>query len=261
MQRRSEAGFSLLELAIVLVVLGALASSLLGPLQVQVESRDRAKTQTTLDDARVALLGFAAVNGRLPCPDADGDGWPDPSFDVAQKASATCLAPEGLLPWLALAVPTLDAWGNRLRYRVNGPRFTWPDSDGLCNGNAQGEFDFCTTGEIGIRTRGDNPGTSAVESKFSYLVADGVPAVVWSGGRNGTGLRAANAGAVSALGPDEAANADGDASFVFRGYSRAEGACTDDATETVPLCSFDDLGVWLSPYVLFEQLVAARRLP
>ena len=250
-------GFSLVELAVVLAVLGLLAAGLLVPLEVQMESRDRALAQRQLEQAREALYGFAMRFGRLPCPDADGDGRPDPAFDATRKATANCTRAEGSLPGLALGVQVVDPWGQRLRYRVSAPRFTWPDSDGLCNGGLQQELDFCATGDLEIHGRGDDPATNAAqEGKFDFLIASEVPALVWSGGRN-----ASSSGGANPVGADEADNQDGDARFVFRAFSRGQGGCSDAGAESVPLCDFDDLGVWLSPYALFERLVAARRLP
>ena len=250
-------GFSLVELAVVLAVLGLLAAGLLTPLAVQMESRDRAIAVTQLEQAREALYGFAMRNGRLPCPDVDADGRADPAFDPARKTTSICTRPEGALPGVELGVPTVDPWGQRLRYRV-AARFTWADSDGLCNGNAQQELDFCALGDIEIRGRGDNPATVGVqEGKFDFLIASEVPALVWSGGRNAT---VAGLG-VSSVGADELSNRDGDSRFFFRAYSQGQPGCSDAAGEGAPLCEFDDLGVWLSPYALFARLVAARRLP
>ena len=67
-------GFSLLEMAIVLLVIGLLLGGALIPLSVQMEKRDRDSTRQQLLDMREALIGYALVNGRLPCPDTDGDG-------------------------------------------------------------------------------------------------------------------------------------------------------------------------------------------
>lgn len=251
-------GFSLVELAVVLAVLGLLAAGLLAPLEVQMESRDRAAAQRQLEQAREALYGFAMRFGRLPCPDADGDGRADPAFDAVRKITASCTRNGGSLPGVELGVPAVDPWGQRLRYRVTAPRFTWPDSDGLCNGGTQLELDFCAMGELEIHGRGDNPATTgAQEGKFDFLMASEVPALVWSGGRNG----AASGDMATPSGTDEAGNQDGDARFLFRPFSRGQAGCSDAGAESVPLCEFDDLGVWLSPYALFERLVAARRLP
>lgn len=255
MNRRAEAGLSLLELAIVLLVLGLVLAGGLTPLAAQLEARDRALTAERLEAARDALLGFAGSRGRLPCPDADGDGRADPLFDPARKASATCQRTAGWLPAAELGVAGSDAWGRPLGYVLSAPRFTWPDADGLCNGNSAQELDLCAQGTLVIRTRGDDPQTqNLLEGKAELVMADGVPALVLSYGRNGGQGPPPN-------GSDERDNQDGDARFVLRGPARGEPACLDGPDEGVPLCAFDDQGLWLPLVVLQERLIAARRLP
>ena len=61
-------GFTLIELAVVLLILGALFAGILIPFTTQVELRRVADTQKTLVEIREALIGFAAAKGRLPCP-------------------------------------------------------------------------------------------------------------------------------------------------------------------------------------------------
>ena len=51
------------------------------------------------------------------------------------------------------------------------------------------------------------------------------------------------------------------AGVVLRGPAVGGPACLDDRDETLPLCAFDDQGLWLPLVVLQERLVAARRLP
>ena len=65
---RADAGFSLIELAVVIAIISLLLGSLLVPLRSQVESRKLTDTQKILDDAREALMGYAAANGYFPCP-------------------------------------------------------------------------------------------------------------------------------------------------------------------------------------------------
>lgn len=110
-------GFTLLELAIVLVVLTVLGSGALGVLRAQSEATRRAETRAGLLEAREALTLYAAVQGSLPCPDTSGDGEPDacPANGVAH----------GALPWARLGVPGNDAWGQPLQYAVH-TAFTAP---------------------------------------------------------------------------------------------------------------------------------------
>ena len=102
-------GFTLVEMAVVLLIIGLLLGGLLGPLSMQVEIERRKETTRLLSDVNDALLGFAVANGYLPCPDTDGDGF----------ENNPCAATEGSLPWKDLGVGELDAWHHPLRYRVD----------------------------------------------------------------------------------------------------------------------------------------------
>ena len=82
-------GFTLVELAIVVFTLGMLIAGLVGPVDVQLEARDRNRTRNVMEDAMEALYGFALTNRRLPCPDSDGDGLSNPTYDGTQ-ANAAC---------------------------------------------------------------------------------------------------------------------------------------------------------------------------
>ncbi len=256
-------GLTLIEMAVVLMILGLVVAGLLGPLDTQLEARDRRETLAQLERARDALYGYAVTRGRLPCPDGGGDGLPDPPFDPSDKVSAQCAVDEGFLPWAELGLPPGDAWSNRPRYRVRALFYTWPDSDGLCNGSANGELDLCARGNLTIRSRGDDPATNGTqEGKFAFDAATEVPAVLVSHGRNGYG--ATSVGGVPRADPgaaDEIENADGDAVYFTRGYAPGDAACSDDGNEGTPLCEFDDLVLWVVPAVLNERLVAAGRLP
>ncbi len=260
------AGFTLIEMAVVLLIVGLLVAGLLGPLETQLEARDRRQTLADLQQIADALYGFALTHGRLPCPDADGDGRADPAFDPADPASAQCAGAAGQLPWVELGTAIGDAWGNRFDYAVSAPRYARPEVDGLCNGDDGGaateHFDLCTTGLLTVLGRGDDPSTAAVEGKFAYTSASEVPAVVVSHGRNGYGSTSV-AGALRAppTGGDELENANADATYVARGYSRGAAGCADGGSEASPLCEYDDLVMWLSPTILNERMVSAGRLP
>src|SRR5713226_3898267 len=68
-ERRSLAiGFTLVELAVVLAIVGLLLGSLMYTLSAQTEQRNFEETRRRLEQARELVLSFAIVNGRLPCP-------------------------------------------------------------------------------------------------------------------------------------------------------------------------------------------------
>ncbi|MDR1853284.1 MAG: type II secretion system GspH family protein [Azoarcus sp.] len=106
-QRKSN-GFSLVELAVVLAVLGLLAGTLITPLAARIDASRRHAADAMLDDVEHALVGFALLHRRLPCPDA-GDGVEHPP---------PCAFPaDSRLPWRTLALPETDPWGEPWRYR------------------------------------------------------------------------------------------------------------------------------------------------
>lgn len=222
-------GFTLTELAIVLVIVSLLAGGLLLSIGAQVEQKARSDTQQQLQEARDALLGFAASHNAgdgkpyLPCPDTDGDG-------VEDRTGNNCTNTNGNLPWSTLAVAPLDGWGNRFRYQVQQSFAS--NANGLT----------LTTPAPSLRV--------CEQATCTSTIATALPAVILSHGKNGLG--AVNAGNVANPAPasaDETENTDGDADFVSHTPSPA------GANE------FDDMLIWLSPNTLFNRLIAAGRLP
>ncbi len=263
-RRRGHEGFTLVELAVVIAIVGLLLGTFLGPLRAQIDAARIRETERLLGDVRDALIGHAIARGALPCPDVVADG-----IDGAAPAACTGAALEGVLPYQALGVPRADAWGRLFRYRVT-EEFT----NRLLTGQPPdaGRLDLTDTGDITVLTRGDDPGTGGTAEIKHQSVATALtrtaPAVVFSTGPNGLGGIGAATG--TALAPpdrgaaDETENADADATFVHRIHSRGAEPC-DDADETSvpppPSCEFDDVVTWLSAPALMGRLVEARVLP
>ena len=250
-------GFTLIELAVVLFIISLLLVGLLGPVATQIESRERQQTIDTMDDILEALYGFAIINGRLPCPDTDGDGLTNPT----PHASGGCTASEGWLPWSDLSTDQGDVWSNRFRYRVSQPDFTTID-DGICA--ADNNFDLCEAGDITVRTRGDNIATLLItENKFEYSAATVVPALILSHGKNGSGATSTLgiARPLPTVGTDEDENRDGNTTFMMHIYSAGLAGCSDDNVEANVLCAYDDIVMWVSPNILMNRMVKAEVLP
>ena len=113
----SQRGFSLTELAVVMIILALLVGGLIFPLSAQREVQQLRQAETGLTEIREALLGFAAIHGHLPCPDTDTD----PTTAGYGVAESTCSPPtqEGFLPFKSLGLLEKDPWGQRWRYRVD----------------------------------------------------------------------------------------------------------------------------------------------
>lgn len=100
-------GFSLVELAIVLVIVGLLAGGGMSLMRSLSQRKARTETMDHLAAAREALVNFAVIQGRLPPADTTGDGQGD-SGSFA-----------GNLPATDLAVRPMDPFRRRLTYAVN----------------------------------------------------------------------------------------------------------------------------------------------
>lgn len=102
----SQSGFSLLELAVVLVVLGVVTVLLVRFLGTAARERHEFASAELLARADSALLAFAMINSRLPCPDSDGNG--DEDCGSGEQV--------GRLPYKTVGLP--DANARKIRYGV-----------------------------------------------------------------------------------------------------------------------------------------------
>jgi len=210
-------------MAMVLMIVGLLLGGLIPTLTAQMESQRINETRNQLNEIQQALIGYAIINGHLPCP-ADGTIATGQANAGAKKDACGTNANGGVLPWVTLGVSETDAWGRRFTYRVT-PDFAL----------AATPFQLTTPSNL-------NVGLSTADNGM----ASGAPAVVVSHGPNGLGAYTSAGGApiTGAVG-DELDNTDNNNHFV-----------SHDFTPT-----FDDFVVWLSPNILFNRMVAAGKLP
>lgn len=237
MSSASQHGFTLVEMAIGILVISLLLGSILLPLSAQVEQRKISETQKALEEMREALLGFAIVHGHLPCPDKTTAAGVGTANDGLEDVNVTaCVAVEGNFPWGTLGTPSADSWGNRYRYRVHGA-FAQRGPPVLGFTTASG-IEVCS--DSGCVSRLTNSG-------------DGPPAVILSHGKNGLGAVSSMTSAANPAptGADELENTDGDVRFVSRVQSTAGSLAG----------AFDDIVIWLPRGVLLNRMVAAGRLP
>lgn len=126
----AEPGFTLIEIAVVIVVLSLLLAMIAGIATAMLGQQRREATRQRLAGIDTAIALYVSQNKRLPCP-ADGR-LPSEHVDAGLErpiGGGSCqtltVTPNsqthGVVPWrtLGLAEPdATDGWGNRLTYRV-----------------------------------------------------------------------------------------------------------------------------------------------
>lgn len=241
-------GFTLLEMAVVLMIVGLLLGGLLVPLSAQMDQRNNSDTQKILSEIKEALIGYAIVNGRLPCPASSTSFGAESPLGGGNCTNFY----DGFVPAATLGLSgttdstgvLIDSWGNPIHYAVTAWSSTTPAVTNVFTtvggmstigiSNLSPNLLVCSTA-TGIS--GSSCGTSS-----SLTATPGVPVVIFSTGKNG---------AQGIMGIDESSNLDGNAIFVSH-TSTPSGA---------PNGYFDDIIIWISPNVLINRMVAAGKLP
>lgn len=227
-KRSTQAGFTLVEIAVVLVVVGFLLGSILGPLSSQRKNANIRATEVLLEDIRDALYGFAALNGYLPCPWENAGGQPASTFGFESRvagAGSDCEVADGFVPYATLGLngqldsdnQLSDYWSGSIRYRISSVD-TWAYAKSIQPATPAPDLNVCTDNTCGT------------------LIAANVVATIYSLGPD-LGLGGNS--------NDEQENADGDTNFVSRTW-------TEDGAN-----QFDDMVIWISPNTLTLYLVKA----
>lgn len=277
---KQSSGFSLIELAMAVLIIGLLLAGALIPLSSQVDTRNIAETQRAMDAIKEAIIGFAQANGRLPCP-ADGTiktGVANAGVEALSGAvpNTTCTHVFGVVPWSTLGVPETDGWGRRLSYQVTQ---IFGDGIGLSTTNntvpaaqsptctspipapTQSSFALCSMGSLTVNTRSEQLPHTA------NPVGSSLAAVIISHGKNGGGAYTPAGGStLTALpgnaGADETTNAahsDATTTFVSRVQTPSQFGACNDATGT--FCEFDDIVAMIPSNMLITRMIAAGKLP
>ncbi|MDH5710410.1 MAG: type II secretion system GspH family protein [Gammaproteobacteria bacterium] len=262
-------GFTLVELAIVLVIVGVLLGGFITTLASRIESTQRSDTQEQLEDIKLAILGFAATYGRIPCPAVANPAIATEAGLEQPDGGGTCDSAHGFVPGRTLGLNgsynrdnlLVDTWGNPIRYSVTN------DSDFTTAGG------IAATGMGGVGPdlivcNGDSANTASCSAGLTTLVGN-APFVILSLGKDGNEFvgrfTADNANADTDQGEnsaeiDVAPNAVGEnlaysvgnnRVFVSKSYVGV-GATADQ---------FDDIIVWVSPYILYSRMIEAEQLP
>ena len=271
---RLQQGFTLAELAIVMVIVTFLLGGMMTMFSSQTDTRKWNDTQSRLEAARDAILGFAIANGRLPCPANStsagaeapagggvcGSGNPQDYYGGV-VAGVTY----GLLPAVTIGYQpvdsqgfALDAWGNRIRYavsRVTTPGTGTPSANFTnantmkTNGVSVLPYDLVVCASATGISAGSTPPSCGAVATNSVTSQKTVVAILYSPGKNGLGQ--------VTLGTDEAANENRTSGTgndaVFISHTPAPSTATNG--------EFDDQMVWISIGTLYSKLIAAGVLP
>jgi len=253
-------GFTLAELAVVMVIVGLLLGGLLLPLTKQMDGRTITETTRQMEEIKEALIGFALANGYLPCP---ADPTIASGVTNAGISRATCNTGSnmsGVLPWATLGIRETDAWGRRLTYRVTATfAASTPPNYGCASAPSPTPsiaYALCSTGDITITTK-------TPSSRTGTTTASNVVAIIISHGKNGYGAYMPSGlqmGSPPAVNIDETLNKTVGTSFITRERSDYTDICSDTLT-TSPFCEYDDIIAWIPYTTLLGKTVAAGKLP
>lgn len=235
-------GFTLVEMAMVLIITGFILGGLLVSFTAQIEIRNHNETKQKIAAIKEAIVGYTIAYGRLPCP-ADPTvssgtvGVGTQKFNVAGTA---CNSTAGVVPWVDLGVLETDAWGRRFTYSVSNSFSdvivlnTVAPPVSCLSVPTNSSFALCSEGDITV-----TDGVVAIAIK--------VPAIVVSHGKNGFGAYMPDGSKISdtAASVQEKENSDSDADF----------------TSMTENSAYDDIVDWISPNILFNRMVTAGRLP
>lgn len=241
-------GFTLIELAIVLVIIGVLIGSFIGTLTTRIENMRVSETNKELDEIKSALTGYAYTYGYLPCPDCigvlcDPINFRDGEEDRDAGGQCDVGLSTGTVPWVTLGMARGDAWDTRYRYWVDTQYASSSVPIILATGDGSGtirEPDYVA----------DPTGATLMDTATRAV------AVIFSHGKNRLGGISAsdiNQPGIPVANVDELNNVDNDTVFVSRPPTTAQATTAGG--------EFDDIVDWISEFELKAKLVEAGRLP
>lgn len=209
LRNRASAGFTLIELAMVLLIVSLIIGGLFMAFGTQFNQTKLKETNASLQYTKKALLNFVEVNGYMPCPDADGNGKED-------RTSGVCDANKGTVPYQDIGLTrgaASDSWGNTLGYYVTQ---NVTASTAICDSSKSASY-FCSTNPPAFNDQTPPTSTATDTNNLEVydaasggnLLIDQVSAVLVARNKNGkVACTTAN------LSADEYENCDGDKTFV-----------------------------------------------
>ena len=223
----TQSGFTLIELAIVLVIMGLLISAIIGVGTAQLQQARISATKQKEDVIRLALINYITRNNRLPCPavatiaeGATGYGVEAPNSGVCTGTVVNGAVATGIVPWTSLGVSdenATDGYYNRYTYQV---ALTATNTNAQTIAGLKGAISIHsgTPTVLGLPAAG-NQTNDCTPAGGNYNPCSAVAVIVSHGantfgsyGRDGT-QRALPTGA------DELENTNNDSRFLIKDYS------------------------------------------
>ena len=159
--RTGSRGFSLIELAIALVIVMTLLTLGITAFSVQMENTAVSVTKKKQDIIKDALSAYLGKYKRLPCPDVldavpNVVGRGDDNRTTPEDVTTPCSKDFGVIPYVDLGLPrdvALDGWENYFTYRVT------TDANASLDWTRSPPFAVGKPGKLVVSER--NPATSA----------------------------------------------------------------------------------------------------
>jgi len=278
MMNAKQNGFTLIEIAIVVLIVSILLGYTVALFPKQQELKRYRAVEREMDEVIAAIVGFAQINGRLPCP-----AIPNSAGVEDGGGAAECINFGGFVPVNTLGIfgrlnadsLLLDPWGNPYRYYVSSSDFD--DGGGVgdfvVNGEMQqvglvstvppyldldGQFIICDQGDLTLNDICDAP---AVEVFGNALGGGGpyagAPFVLISHGKNWS--EAAAGDELVNMGATALPNGPAGLPYPLKDVSAGETTFVRRITGFAD--DFDDVVKWVSPNILFSKMIEAGQLP
>ena len=134
-------GFTLLEMAVVLGVLGILVAGTIASFPEERITTKQVASQQTQETIKKQLMTFALINKYLPCPDSD---TPPDGKENRDPTNVFCSTHVGTVPYLEIGLrrsQVQDPYQNFIRYAINQNAV----GGAICDNLSSASY-FCNTG-------------------------------------------------------------------------------------------------------------------
>jgi prepilin-type N-terminal cleavage/methylation domain-containing protein len=234
-------GFTLIELAVVLAIIGLIAGGLLTAWTARLVQQRIETTKTNAEAIKSALTLFISRNNRLPCPAIAGLAPGAAGYGQEAATPGTCTgttivgvvpnsAARGIVPWISLGLSSeaaSDAYNNCFTYQVT---LTQTNLTATSVAGMLGSLSVHSNAPIamGIAPTGNQINGCNITANDNSCNGFAV-AVIQSHGKNGLGAISEGGIALAApASPQELQNAGNNTAFVRADYSENAGNYFDD---------------------------------